>query len=221
MRSLTDKDVSRSPSTSELSELRRILSKERIGSYERTVGGDISKAIELHMWNTIVSGAFYSPLQLVELALRNAVHDRMSETHGRSWLQNSEILRDNETRRVTKARDQLKRKKKKPTPGRVVAEMNFGFWTSLFATGYDHLWHSDLYHVFSPRPQRRDVHEVLTHLRDLRNRIAHHEPIHQLPLEKRHVDIQWIVEMLAPDAGSWVLSHSQVPEILAQWRRVD
>lgn len=223
MTNVFDKSVARPPSASELSDLCRSLSKERIGSYKRAAGGDIAKAVELHMWNTRVSGSFYGPLQFVELALRNAVHDRMSATYGPSWLRpsrspNSKILNEKEARRVSEARAQLRQRKKKPTAGRVVAELNFGFWVALFANRYDNLWHSKLAHMFSSRPRRREVHEALTHLRDLRNRIAHHEPIHQLPLDERYYEIQWLAKMLAPDAASWVLNYSQVPQLLAERR---
>lgn len=147
--------------------------------------------------------------------MRNAVHDRLSDAHGQHWLRNPQVLQQNELRRVNKARAQLKRERKRPAPGRVVAELGFGFWLSLFAKRYDTLWNTELNRLFSPTPTRRDLYDELVSLRDLRNRIAHHEPIHQLPLSDCHNSILRVLGMLSPVAASWVSGHSQVPEILA------
>ena len=216
---MADNGIPTPPSTSEIAELRRVLSGDRFASYLRAAGGDAAKAIELHAWNTMVSGAFYGPLQMVELALRNAVHDHLSAAYGRQWLGNRQILRENEMRRVDDAREQVKRQRKRLTPGRVVAELSFGFWVSLFARRYDALWNAQLNQAFSPAMKRKDLYDKLAELRDLRNRIAHHEPIHGLPLADLHDSILWVLERISPVAAVWVSHHSRVPTILGDPER--
>ena len=202
-------------SASELRELSRVLSPERTKSYQRSARGDARAAVQLHTWNTMVSGAFYGPLQVVELALRNAVHDRLSPVHGQQWFQSGQILARNELRRVREAQSQVTRKRKRPMPHRVMAELSFGFWVALFARRYDKLWNTELHRVFAPTPSRRELHGELAELRKLRNLIAHHESIHHLPLHDRHDGILWVLEMISPVAAAWVGHCSRVPEILA------
>lgn len=207
---------SHSLGVSELEELRRVLSPERIRSYQRASEGDVGAAVQLHTWNTMISGAFYGPLQAVELALRNAVHECLSAVHGRRWFESGRILARNELRRVEEAQSQVTRKQKKPTPDRVVAELSFGFWVALFAKRYDVLWNADLHRVFTPTPPRRDLQDELAQLRRLRNLIAHHESIHHLPLGKRHEGLLWVLELISPVAAEWVGHCSRVPEILSK-----
>lgn len=201
---------------SELEELRRVLSPERIRSYQLAANGDVRGAVQLHIWNTMISGAFYGPLQAVELVLRNAVHDCLSTVHGQRWFQSGRILARNELRRVDEAHSQVTRKQKRLTPDRVVAELSFGFWVALFAKRYDVLWNTELHRVFTPTPSRRDLQGELAQLRTLRNLIAHHETIHHLPLGERHQGLLWVLELISPVAATWVEHCIRVPEILSK-----
>ena len=155
------------------------------------------------------------PLSASELALRNAVHDCVSAVHGRQWLGDRQVLQGNELRRVDDARSQVRRERKNPTADRVVAELSFGFWLSLFARRYDGLWNAVLNRAFTPTPLRRDLYARLAQLRDLRNRIAHHEPIHHLALSDYYDGALWVLERISPVAAAWVSQHSRVPQILA------
>ena len=216
---MTDKDLSGSLTASEVAELGRVLSTERFSSYLLAARGDASQAIQLHAWNTMVSGAFYGPLQMVEIALRNAVHDYVSAVHGRQWLGDRQVLQGNELRRVDEARAQVRGKRKNPTADRVVAELSFGFWLSLSARRYDGLWNAVLNRAFVPTPPRRDLYARLAQLRDLRNRIAHHEPIHHLTLGDHYEAALWVLERISPVAAVWVSRHSRVPTILGDPER--
>jgi hypothetical protein len=69
--------------------------------------------------------------------------------------------------------------------GKLVAELPFGFWWSLLADEYNRLlWQPALRHAFDGTVRRRRLHAELDEVRRLRNRIAHHEPIHTRPLEE-------------------------------------
>ena len=207
---------SQSLGASELEELRRVLSPQRFKSYQWAAGGDARAAVHLHTWNTMISGAFYGPLQAVEIALRNAVHGCLSAVHGQLWFQSSQILAWNERRRVDEAQSQMTRKRKRPTPDRIVAELSFGFWVALFAKRYDVLWNAELHRVFTPTPSRRALQGELAQLRTLRNLVAHHETIHHLPLGERHEGLLWVLELISPVAAAWVERCSRVPEILSK-----
>lgn len=210
---MTDNIFPSSMDEAELDELLHVLSPERVRSYRRAANGHPREAIELHVWNTLVSGAFYGPLQTVEIALRNAIHNRLSRSRGNLWFQSHEVLLRRELDRVDEARRKLRRKR--PSSAQLVPELGFGFWVGLLDRRYDVLWRTELHRAFAPGAARSELHKELVKLRDLRNRIAHHEPVHSLPLDEHHESLLWVLEMLSPVAARWVSSHSRVPDILA------
>lgn len=195
--------------------LRRSLSDERFAPYLGASGGDEIAALRLYAWNTAVAGAFYGPLQACEVTLRNHVHSALSARYGRQWFESCPHLSRDELRMAKGAIESIRRRRKDPAPGRVVAELGFGYWVSLFANRYDEtLWRADLVKLFSPRPRRRGLHDRLDRLRTPRNRIAHHEPIHQRDLT---ADFQRIVDILTwldPMVADWAGKHSRVPNII-------
>jgi len=203
-------------SARELTQLQRDLSTDRFGSYLNACAGDAERAVQLYVWNTAVGSAFAGPLQAVEVVVRNAVNERLAANHGAWWLENSFLLAGDELRMARSAKEQIQRRGKNVTAGRVVAELGFGFWVGLFANRYDEtLWRTELYRLFSPTPKRRDLHQLLDRLRTLRNRIAHHEPIHQRKLLDDYQRLVDVLGMASPTSAEWVKYHSRVFDILA------
>lgn len=190
------------------------ISIERFVTYRRLTADDDSAAA-LYTANVALSGAFYGPLQALEVALRNAVDHELSSSHP-GWLTGAPGLHEAELRQVASARDRLTRQGKPHVHGRLVAELMFGFWTALFANAYDtDLWRMSLHRIFYPRQQRSDVHDALDRLRTLRNRIAHHEPIVQRRLHDDHQRILDLLSWISPEMQDWVGRHSRVEPLLA------
>lgn len=63
----------------------------------------------------------------------------------------------------------------------MVAELTFGFWTSLFDTKFERVLWKDLRLAFPKCPkmerQRKSISSKLNSIRKLRNRVFHHESI--------------------------------------------
>jgi hypothetical protein len=192
------------------------MSTPRFGTYLQAAGTE-PRALQLYTWSTAVAGAFYGPLQTLEVTLRNAVHDAMAAGHGVRWFDDTTFLRPAEQRMVGDATQQLYALGKQPTAGRVVAELSYGFWVGLFANAYDTtLWRTDLHRIFTPRLKDRSaLHGTLDRLRTLRNRIAHHEPIFQRKLGDDYARIRTVVGCLNAPTLSWLDHHSTVPSALA------
>jgi hypothetical protein len=104
---------------------------------------------------------------------------------------------------VTEAKSKLTDASKSITPGRIVAELNLGFWTSLFNAYYEQkgasdprLWPRLLLAVVPRMPRRqrtrRNLVRYLNDIRALRNRVFHHEPIWNLPASCRGTRKSWI-----------------------------
>ena len=105
---------------------------------------------------------------------------------------------------IEKAEASLRAGRKDITPGRVVAELSFGFWVSILGPRYETtLWRPALRHAFPNRPrgvERKQVQGTLNVVRRLRNRIAHHERIlHWTNLDEQHAEIIEAIHWISPE----------------------
>ena len=89
--------------------------------------------------------------------------------------------------------------------GRVVAELQFGFWTSLLDVRYERkLWQRILKSAFPYMPGRIRTRHFLSgrfqNLRRLRNRVFHHEPLWNWPnLMQRHNEAREALGWMCPE----------------------
>lgn len=100
----------------------------------------------------------------------------------------------------------------------MVAELNFGFWKFLLAKRYEAtLWTGHLRHAFpNLRPQRRaTVYRALDELHTVRNRIAHHEPIHSRDLIADTRTIHRLLDWIDHDVHAWAVALSRLRPIIA------
>lgn len=194
-------------------ELREALSAPRLNKYETWVEGDQDQAISLYTLNVTISEALYTPLHILEITLRNAIHDRMTSLHGEAWFANTEII-DHRFQKQ-KIADVLKKFGGEASDGKIVAELTFGFWTALFGKHYASLWGQDLRPIFdASKPlQRKEIAKRLNDIRTLRNRIAHHEPIVQFNLQINYEQICELIGWMSPAALSWCHHHCRFPSV--------
>lgn len=206
--------------TAEISyaDLEIALSLERFTRYLAWAGGDRKRAIELYTLNTKISESLYIPLQMLEVALRNRIHAVMAEARHEGWFHDKGfLLGDRQPEQLAKAMSDVADANKEPTPGRLVAELTFGFWTGMFGTPYEDLWQTTL-HRIGKKPngkglRRKDFSAPLTPIRTLRNRIAHHEPIISWNLAKHHAKMVELIEWLSPAAAAWCRQHDRFLEV--------
>lgn len=102
----------------------------------------------------------------------------------------------------------------------MVAELSFGFWRFLRDRRYQTtLWPQALRFAFPHQGSstRREIYAAVNDLHRLRNRIAHHEPIHHLPLAARHLQLLRVVGHIDPAVQAWISGLSRVPELLRAW----
>lgn len=195
-------------------------SPERLAPYFALAGGDKEQGLKLYAWNSALSQALYTPLQGLEITLRNAIGNRLRSTYGPAWyeLNPGPALHYPLPDMLLKARTELGRRAIIADHGRVVAELNWGFWTGILARRYEQLWRSDLRHVFqSTGPLTRNaVFLPLDDLRRLRNRIAHHEPILNRNIAADLAAILGLIRLVSPIAAEWVEDQSEVLTILAE-----
>jgi hypothetical protein len=199
----------------------KFISADRFATYESAIGGDVDLALRLYAWNIAVSSAFLGPLQVLEVALRNALHDALVAHFRRDDWWNARALTLTVVHRqaVEDAYIRLENARKPPTSGRVVAELSLGFWVGLLGAGRNYemtLWRPALRRVFHGKTgTRKHLHMDFDRLRTFRNRIAHHEPIFQRHLAADHMHIVRLIRLICPVTADWVSINSRVSKVLA------
>ncbi|MBT9557811.1 MAG: Abi family protein [Myxococcales bacterium] len=204
-------------------ELRKSISAPRFRTYEGATA-TARDALLLYAWNARASAAFYVSLQGLEVTLRNAFHREMGAKFGEDWLTASRSSLLAEQRRlVDEALTQLQKLGRGQGPDDVVAALSLGFWLSLLTKSYETLWRQALYRVFSNAKavtgrglNRPDALDKLNHIRVLRNRIAHHEPIFQRHLEADAKSISDVIRWMSPETADWYSSISDLSAVLVE-----
>jgi hypothetical protein len=208
--------------------MKRYFSKARLKPYLRAAGGDPRAAMRLYRWNVEASAALYTPLQCVELAVRNSLHDCLVTKYGRhDWWEVAPLDRGGHDLVVTarkkcedkekKRAKEQKRRKRPVTVDDVVTELTFGFWTTLLVSRYDRVfWVPTLHKAFPHVGRRDDLYDDLWAVVRLRNRVMHHEPIHGEGLAADHARIYRVLDALDPDLSKGVRAMDQFPSVLAR-----
>lgn len=194
----------------------KALSQERLeGGY----GGSGVSRVELlsrYVWNVALCEALYPSLQALEVALRNtlfnagaAVYPIAAPAKGQvpCWLDAPGLLQPDEAASVAAAKARLRSVGKPLEPGRLVAELTFGFWTALFDVRYENtriLWPRLFSQkIFADAPKklknRKSLSPLLNRVRHLRNRAFHHEPIwHWSDLSDQHAVTLDLIGWMSP-----------------------
>lgn len=196
------------------------LSRDRLNKYLNASGNDLDLAIALYERNTRLAEAFYTPLQALEICLRNHVDRELAATYGADWMRNgTPPLAPWASKTIADAISDLATSKAPVTPGDIVAELHFGFWLSLLGQQYDNtLWRTACYRAFSEagkRLKRKRVHNRLNAIRRFRNRVAHHEPIFHANLQQVHDEIIGSASWMCAETAAWATHHSRLPSVLA------
>ena len=215
------------------------LSTARLSRYVVCANGDRGRAIALYEWNAQVSAAFQRDLAHLEVALRNA-YDTAASSHWTGpghWLLDdaaqvfAPVLRTKHTSRGgqrakytadinRKPRDLVTRAVRdaggpRATAGKVVAELNFGFWRYLSSSAHEKtLWVPLLHHAFPPATKRADIDARIGRLHALRNRASHHEPLFQVDLSARFADLVTVAGELHPQLATHLAATSRVSSLL-------
>lgn len=205
------------------------LTVERFSPYLAAAGGDLPVAFGLYDWNLRVAGSFHEDLGRLEIVFRNAI-DSTLVAHGSSegwptaWYKRPQLFSANARARndIDVARRRATARGRGETHSQVIAEFSFGFWRYLCSVSYlTSLWVPALGSAFprhpragNPRVVRVDVEDRMQRLHFLRNRIAHHEPIHRRDL--RH-DLDGLVELvgwICADTQTWIICESRSGAVL-------
>ena len=163
--------------------IQKLYSAARMGKYVRACVGDKRKTMQLYRYNLRLCQRFYGPLNLFEVMLRNAINAHYAVHFADpDWIVNQadsgKLLSYNQIEiRQTEAGY---RRRGIYNNDKMVASLTMGFWTKLFSKKRYKRGGKTLLRIFPNKQKGKnqsDVYRDLTHIREFRNRIAHHEPV--------------------------------------------
>ena len=165
--------------------IERIISPERLAPYLRHHNNNFDRAVEHYKANIEISEAFYPMLSILEVGLRNNMDYQLTRKfEDENWLEKNDFIKiasSYQIDSISDARKNIHREKKVVTPGKIIAKLSFGFWTSLFDSRFEMSLWKNLRLAF-PNCQkkirkRKTMSSKFNGIRKLRNRIFHHEAI--------------------------------------------
>lgn len=185
--------------------LERTISRDRLKKYLEETTNDLDASIHLYERNTRLSEAMYTPLQSLEICLRNSISHEMARVYGDNWLINkAPPFSEYATKEIAACGEGR-------TIGDLIAELKFSFWVSLIGPGYDAtLWRTAIHKAFRAKgsKKRQQVHSRLNALRRFRNRVAHHEPIF-MSASQFHAECLEAISWMSLDTYTWTAYHSR------------
>ncbi len=199
-----------------------IVSKERLNAYNLQ-GEDFSTILERYIYNLKVSETFYPILSILEIALRNKIHNAIDTLIKSDWLllelQSQELLLNNEREILLSAFKKVKLKNKKITKGALISELSFGFWINLCKKAYKTIiWDKKgvFEFIFPHFPIKKEMNRIrfispdLKNILRLRNRIFHHEIIinNNIGIQNNYDSIEKILFFISEEYSNLLLMNT-------------
>ena len=204
----------------------KLYSNARVSRYVKAANGDRRKAQKMYYANARVAQLFQPLLSFFEVILRNQLHYALAaHFNDVQWLINQKtgfmsdpslthtvkktgkvMVNDFLKKEVERSERTLIGKKRNVTAGRVIAELNLGFWNSLYETHHYALLKGVPCKIFKSLPTgygRKEVNNAIQEIRTLRNRVSHNEP---LCFSNKAYDMTYAKEMYNKinDFLSWI-----------------
>ncbi len=171
-------------------DFKNIISEQRMNRYLLSVNGDTRKAQTLYRKNLKLSQEIFTIISCFEVALRNRIDVHYTHLYGTEWLSDFIVeggrFDTSTTRRTQNIIIFAKNKLAEAyTHSKLIAELDFGLWRYLFAQPQFVAGGQNLLRIFPSKPRSSALMQYnhtyifneLAKINDLRNRIAHHEPI--------------------------------------------
>lgn len=206
-----------SPATAELPDwIVTVISTERFHPYI-SQNPSLGEALEVYCKNLEITGDLARWVSFTEVAIRNAICQQLSTHFGavENIFDSLEPFLTKEGKTTLKsARSKLSKAGRIPSAGRLVTELPFGFWKYLFTATYEAtLWTPSLRHAFPniPVQSRSLAFDSVKHIADLRNRLAHNEPVFMRNLSYDMTVIRSTLHWISSEANQW--ANENIPTI--------
>ena len=139
---------------------------------------------EEYKQNLYKSEKYYILLSILEISLRNSINNYFKDKISIDWLDRDTLHQDTK-QKINEAKNKILYRKEYLTYDKIIAELPFGFWTSLFRKSYTNLIRiKDIKFIFPNLPTKQNklinrniLDKKLNHIRKFRNRVFHYEKI--------------------------------------------
>ena len=212
--------------------LEEFVSQPRLDRYLLSCTNDQARAKALYEANLRVSQAFYPILNLFETFLRNSINEKLSIHFGdTAWIINQKtgFMNHGSLAPTYWMKSQVSSAEKNTrgtiTPGKIISEQPFGFWTSLFEPRHYKLVQGFVIRCFPNKPShinRLDIAKMLKDIREFRNRVYHNEAIcfNNISIDFTHArsiksDIFSLLQWMDSDLHSYVSQFDDVDNRIA------
>lgn len=198
------------------------LSRSRLSPYLLLADNDAVYAHQLYLWNARLAKSFLYPLGVVEVAVRNAMHNALSTAFGTpEWVISPNLHYTYFSPQTLASHGSSKgrlinaKNGAIPTPDEMVAGLNFDFWSNILRPEYAPMWQignalRDTFPLMRPTPDLAQARLSIADVNHFRNRIAHHEPIHHLDIRAKMDLLQAVMGFICKDTAAWMKKCSTV-----------
>lgn len=209
--------------------IKNSLSQPRLSVYINQTQS-LDEALELYRWNAQISSALFTCIQVCEVVIRNAVSEALCNTYGNQWVWDATFSGrlptywKNTLQSVANKRNNRNVRKRIDTIDKAIPEFTFAFWQSIFTSRFDvDIWNNQLTIILpnigssqniSVANLREQVYRDMDKIRELRNRIAHHETITKRNLQDDLDTIMKTIGYRDQDTLDWLLGYEQVSGLL-------
>ena len=167
-------------------QLHTAISQPRFSRYYAACHGNTKWALKLYRANILLSQKMHALIGVFEIILRNSIDRHFIACKGSCWLEDAvqpggyfDVSAGCEDS-FHVVQEALQKLGIEYTHDGLITKLSFGFWTYQFAKKQYAAAGNSLLEIFPNRPlgtKQKDIFQNLVRVNDIRNRIAHYEPI--------------------------------------------
>ncbi len=204
--------------------IRQTLSLQRMSTFDKAASGSSSDSLALYNWNAQLASALLYPFHIFEVSIRNAVSDAIGSTHTTNWHKATSFERSLKKSKYgyCPKDDLAKVSQKHAQLSKAIPEFKFVFWEKMLTARYQkQIWDNHIYTVFqnhttlglSKYDLRDHLRLRIESVREVRNRVAHHEPILRFDIPLLLANMEEVIKLRCTDTSNWMMANQRVLEI--------
>ncbi|RDL45234.1 hypothetical protein DN730_06385 [Marinomonas piezotolerans] len=204
--------------------IRQTLSLHRMSTFDKAVSGSTADPLDLYNWNAQLASALIYPFHIFEVSVRNAVSDAIGSTHTTNWHKAVSFERSlKKSKHGYCPKDDLAKVARKHYQlSKAIPEFKFVFWEKMLTARYQkQIWDNHIYRVFpnhsmlglSKYDLREHLRKRIESVREVRNRVAHHEQILKFDIPLLLANMEQVIQLRCTDTSNWMMANQQVLEI--------
>ena len=181
-----------------------------------------SSQYELFFLKIEIAAALWVHIAVFESTFRTFLIEKLSLVYGqRDWWTVIDLLSQKDLKDVRKVIGRLKSRNLDVTTTLIFENLSFSFWVELLGKRYhETIWLKIIKYIPVYPGRREDFYNKAREIRNLRNSIAHHDPIMRRNLIRDHAYLGELTAILDPELAREVEKRSRVLDLLLNARLV-